>query len=42
MNDGSILSCFAVAYVKDRKVQVITIPINADGSFIFEGKVYGA
>jgi hypothetical protein len=33
---------FAVAYVQDRKVQVITVPINADGSFIFEGKVYGA
>ncbi len=33
---------FVVAYVKDRKVQVIPIPINPDGSFIFEGKVYGA
>ena len=31
---------FAVAYVHERKVQVITIPINADGSFIFEGKLY--
>jgi hypothetical protein len=31
---------FAVAYVHDRKVQVITIPINSDGSFIFEGKLY--
>ncbi len=33
---------FVVAYVKDRKVQVIPIPINPDGSFIFEGKVYGS
>jgi hypothetical protein len=33
---------FVVAYVKDRKVQIVTIPINLDGSFIFEGKVYGA
>jgi len=31
---------FAVAYVKERKVQVITIPVSADGSFIFEGKLY--
>ena len=30
---------FAVAYVKDRKVQVIPIPIN-NGTFIFEGKLY--
>jgi len=30
---------FAVAYVKDRKVQVIPIPIN-NHSFIFEGKLY--
>jgi hypothetical protein len=33
---------FAVAYIKDRRVQVVPIPINADGSFIFENKVYGA
>jgi hypothetical protein len=31
---------FAVAYVKERKVQVIPIPIN-NGTFIFEGKLYG-
>jgi hypothetical protein len=30
---------FAVAYVKDRKVQVIPIPIN-NGTFMFEGKLY--
>jgi len=30
---------FAVAYVQDRKVQVIPIPIN-NHSFIFEGKTY--
>jgi uncharacterized protein CbrC (UPF0167 family) len=30
---------FAVAYVKDRKVQVIPMPIN-NGTFIFEGKLY--
>jgi len=29
-----------VAYVHERKVQVITVPINSDGSFIFEGKLY--
>jgi hypothetical protein len=33
---------FAVAYVKDRKVQVTNIPVSINGSFIFEGKVYGA
>ena len=32
---------FAVAYVDGNRVSVITIPINHDGSFIFEGKVYG-
>ncbi len=31
---------FAVAYVHERKVQVVTIPIQPDGSFIFEGKLY--
>jgi hypothetical protein len=31
---------FAVAYVHERKVQVVTIPVNTDGSFIFEGKLY--
>jgi hypothetical protein len=30
---------FAVAYVQDRKVQVVPIPIN-NGTFIFEGKLY--
>jgi hypothetical protein len=32
---------FAVAYVDKARVSVITVPINHDGSFIFEGKVYG-
>ena len=32
---------FAVAYVTGRKVQVIPVPMDKDGSFIFEGKVYG-
>ena len=31
---------FAVAYVQDRKVQVVPIPIH-DHKFIFEGKIYG-
>jgi hypothetical protein len=34
-------SGFAVAYVDANRVTVVTIPINHDGSFIFEGKVYG-
>ena len=32
---------FAVAYVDGKNESVVTIPINHDGSFIFEGKVYG-
>ena len=32
---------FAVAYVEGKNVSVVTIPIAHDGSFIFEGKVYG-
>ena len=32
---------FAIAYVEGKNVSVVTIPINHDGSFIFEGKVYG-
>jgi hypothetical protein len=31
---------FAVAYVQERRVQIVTVPINTDGSFIFEGKLY--
>lgn len=34
-------SGFAVAYVDANRVTIVTIPINHDGSFIFEGKVYG-
>jgi hypothetical protein len=32
---------FAVAYVDGNRVSVVTVPIAHDGSFIFEGKVYG-
>ena len=38
---GNCQQGFGLLYVKDRKVSPVFVPVNRDGSFTVEGKIYG-